>query len=98
VNGAAWVAGGAEAVHVHRVRRVSERLPAVPLLLRARDQEQNVRPDRQPVRGVVVVVVGGGGEEEEKQSRRQLESGTGETGDRVTAATGSIPHITNFAL
>ena len=94
MNGAAWVAGGAEAVHVHRVRRVSERLPAVPLLLRARDQEQNVRPDRQPVRGVVV----GGGGEEEKQSRRQLESGTGETGDRVTAATGSIPHITNFAL
>ena len=95
MNGAASVAGGAEAVHVHRVRRVSERLPAVPLLLRARDQEQNVRPDRQPVRGVVV----GGGGEEEKQSRRQLESGTGETGDRVmTATTGSIPHITNFAL
>ena len=49
----AWRAGGAEAVHVHRVHRLSLRLSALSLLLRSGNEEQDVRADRQPVRVVV---------------------------------------------
>ena len=48
-----WRAGGAEAVHVHRVHRLSLRLSALSLLLRPGNEEQDVRTDRQPVRVVV---------------------------------------------
>jgi len=45
--------GVAEAVHVHRIRRVSVVRAALSLLLRAGNEEQDVRGDRQPVRVVV---------------------------------------------